>query len=293
MSTAISCLGYVSVDHVVALNRAIEPAVTSLVVRRHSEPSGRLGGCAANIAAGLVQEGMEAEVVSWVGDDSAAERVLDQLRVARVGLEGVVRDPRRRTGVTWLPFAPGGESYCMYDPGGAPPQTLTDSQRERLVATDRLVVAVGPAGPCMEALELFGTDGVLLWAVKADPASFPRALAVRLLSRADVIVHNEEEARFLAEMLGEDWPDRAAPDALRVQTLGVHGVRYFRAGATHEVRLERSVDLADAVGAGDRFCAGLLAGLADDRDPDDAVRAGIESAARLLRDRRDHERAYR
>jgi len=288
---AVACLGYVNLDHVVAINRPIEPGVTSTVERRHSPPAGRLGGCAANIAVGLAQERVEVDLISWVGDDPAGERVVGELQAGQVGTEGVVRDPERRTGVTWLPSARGGESYCVYDPGGAPPETLSNAQLERLAELRRLVVAVAPPGPCSQALELLGERSFLLWAVKADPASFPSALVVRLVARADVIVHNEEEAAFLTNTLGNDWADRVRPGSLRVQTSGADGVCYWSGGTANQVRLEQLIDVADAIGAGDRFCAGLLAALLGGLDPDGAVRAGIESAGRLLRDRRDHELA--
>lgn len=292
MTGGTACLGYVNLDHVAALNRRIEPGVTSLIERWYSQPAGRIGGCAANIAVGLAQEGVDADLISWVGDDPAATRVLGELRAASVGTEGVIRDPERRTGVTWLPSVPGGESYCLYDPGGAPPQTLTGPQQEQLAAVQRLVVAVGPPGPCVQALELLGRRSFLLWAVKADPASFPPHLAVRLAARADVIVHNEEEARFLADTLGEDWTDRTRGGGLRVQTLGAGGVRYHRDGVVNEAPLDKSIDVADVIGAGDRFTAGLLGALIRGLDLDKAVRTGIESSRRLLHGRRNHELAY-
>jgi ribokinase len=292
VTAAAACLGYASLDHVVALNRPIEPGVTSLVARRHSPPAGRLGGCAANIAVGLVQEDVDVDLISWVGDDCEGERVLDNLQAGSVGVEGVVRDPERRTGVTWLSLAPSGESYCVYDPGGAPPAKLTDRQEERLAAARWMVVTVGPPDPCAQALDLLGESSRLLWAVKADPASFPPDLARRLAARADVIVHNQEETAFLGDALGKHWADLASPDALSVQTLGAGGVRYSRGATTDEVRLGEPIDVADSVGAGDRFCAGLLARLIDELDPLEAIRAGIESARSLLRIRRNHELAH-
>lgn len=290
MSDGVACLGYVNLDHVVAVTRAVEPGVTSLVSHRYSVPAGRLGGCAANIALGLAEACIEVDLLSWVGTDPAAARVTDELEAGGVGIAGVARDPDRRTGTTWLPSAPTGETYCVYDPGGASPRTLTNAQRERLHAHQRLVVTVGPPGPCAEALDLLRDQGFLLWAVKADPGSFPAALVGRLAARADVIVHNEQETAFLVETLGEKWGDRVRPDALVVRTRGAGGAEY-RCGATAgSVAASEALDVPDAIGAGDRFCAGLLAGLIGGLDAGDAVGAGIESAERLLHARGQRQR---
>jgi sugar/nucleoside kinase (ribokinase family) len=286
-------LGYVNLDHVVALNRLLEPGVTSLVTWRHSAPSGRLGGCAANIAAGLVEAGVQAELISWVGIDPAGARVLDELAGHGIVTGGVTRAESRRTGSTWLSYAPGGESYCVYDPGGPPPELLSLRQSDRMAATRWLVVAVGPPGPCAEALDLLHVDAFLLWAVKADPASFPPKLAVRLAGRADVIVYNEDERVFLADMLSGDWHTHARPEALVVQTLGSNGVRYARGGSSQQLEAAERLDVVDTIGAGDRFCSGLLAGLIGGLNDRAAVRAGIESAGRLLRSRFEQELANR
>jgi hypothetical protein len=48
-ASAVLAVGYVGLDHVVGLNRAIAPGRTSLVERRHTPAGGRLGGCAPNI----------------------------------------------------------------------------------------------------------------------------------------------------------------------------------------------------------------------------------------------------
>jgi sugar/nucleoside kinase (ribokinase family) len=283
--SAVAAIGHINLDHVVAINRPIRPDVTSLIERRYSAPEGRLGGCALNIAVGLTGAGVAAEVVSVVGDDEHGHLILDRLHELGVGTRGIERDPARRTGTTWLPSMPGGESYCIYDSGGPPAAGLTELQRERIGACDWLVAAVGPPEPCRQALELLSAGARLVWAVKADPGSVTPELARRLLECADVIVLNAAEDAFLVQRLGEGWRRSAAPGALIVETQGSAGVRGWEGGQPFALSPTEELEVADAVGAGDAFVAGLVAGLIAGADGETAARCGVQAAARLLADR--------
>jgi ribokinase len=284
-------LGYVNLEHVVALNRDVEPNVTALVCRRHTPEGGRLGGCASYIATGLAERGLTVEVVSFLGVDEGADIVERALLSAGVGVEGLERGPQPRTGSAWLPYAPSGKSYCIYDPGGALPLTLTERQQAVCRQAAWLVAAVGPPGPCAEAVALLPRTASLCWPVKADPASFPPPLARDLADRADVVVFSDVEADFLAQTLGGGWRERLArPGAFVVETRGSHGLRYWADGAEHAVEPDAPLEVFDTIGAGDRFCAGLLSAHIGAGEPAAvAVAAGIESAAALLADRVDRD----
>jgi sugar/nucleoside kinase (ribokinase family) len=279
--TTVTAIGHVNLDHVVAVNRPIRPDVTSLIERRYSGPEGRPGGCAANIAAGLAQAGLCAEVVSFIGDDIGGRMILDHLRALGVGTRGIERDPARRTGMTWLPSVPGGESYCIYDPGGPPETGLTDTQRDRIRDSDWLVAAVGPPDPCRQALDLLADDSRLVWAVKADPGSVTRELARRLWQRADVIVLNADERGFLDERLGDGW-HTTTTGALLVETDGAAGVRGWIGDRTFAASPPERLAVDNSVGAGDAFIAGLVAGLVAGQDAESAAQRGMHAAAALL-----------
>lgn len=281
--TRIAVVGYVNLDHVVGLNRDIAPGQTSLVCRRHTPPEGRLGGCASYIATGLAAAGIHASVVSFTGDDAAAAIVEGAFAAAGVDATGLERS-LDATGISWLPYSPSGASYCVYDPGGELPVELTDEQRRICGAADWLVAAVGAPAPCVEALDALPSSSSVFWSVKADPSSFPVPLAHELARRASVIVHSSDEADFVAERLGAAWRDEAVrPDALVVETHGAAGARFWAGGEEDWIRLDEPLPVFDTIGAGDRFCAGLLAALIDGASPADAVGAGARWARALLR----------
>jgi sugar/nucleoside kinase (ribokinase family) len=283
--------GYVGLDHVVEVNRAIEPGVTSLVTRRYTPEAGRLGGCAANIALGLAAAGLEVEVVTWVGDDAAADDVVITLERTGVGAEGVERAALERTGISWLPQATAGPSYCVYDPGGPAPTSLNPVQLRLVSAAQWCVFAVGPPEPTDSALAALRQDAFLLWAVKADPASFPLPLMQRLAVRADAFVFSDEEGDFLADGLGARWQTQIArPSALIVESKGAEGLRWRQGTAGGRIAGE-ALSVADTIGAGDWLCAGILAALSRGLVTDDALRAAIAHADSFLRRRSADELA--
>jgi len=279
-------LGYVNVDHVAGLTRELEPGVTAQVARWHTGPAGRLGGCASYIATGLAAARLNAAVVGAVGQDSNAEVVASGLERAGVGVSGLARGELPRTGAAWLAHAPAGASYCIYDPGGPLPESLTRPQRQLCARADWLVAAVGPPAPCAEAVTVLPRDAGLCWAVKADPVSFPASVARTLARRAQIIVYSAHEAGFLGEVLGTGWREEAArPDALVVETRGADGASFWQAGGHGRLRPDATVDVTDSTGAGDRFCAGLLAARISGAGAAAAVRSGMAAAAALLRER--------
>jgi sugar/nucleoside kinase (ribokinase family) len=283
--TRIAVIGYVNLDHVVGLSRELTPGLTSLVRHRHTPSQGRLGGCASYIATGLAQAGAEVSVVSFTGDDAAADVIEAAFTAAGVGTTGLERS-LETTGISWLPYEPSGKSYCVYDPGGELPLQLTAAQRRLCAEADWLVVAVGAPLPCFEALRALPSAGSIFWSVKADQSSFPPAMSREIAARAFVIVHSSDETRFLSEQLGAGWRDAVVRvDALVVETRGAGGARFWSDGEERSARLDEPLPISDTIGAGDRFCAGLLAARLDGAVPEEAVRAGAESARALLRGR--------
>ena len=284
--TRVAVLGYVNVDHVVGLTGDVEPGMTALVQHRHTPLEGRLGGCPSYIATGLTSRGIDAAVVSTIGDDEPGRVIERALADAGVDTRGLHRNPDVHTGVSWLPYAPSGASYCVYDPGGELPASLTEAQHQICSAAHWLVATAGPPGPCLEALDLLPQASSVFWAVKGDPLSFPEPLAFALARRAAVVVFSSEEAAFLARLLGNAWrTEPGLADALLVETHGAEGARFWTSGDEHWLPLDAPLPVSDTIGAGDRFCAGLLAALIDDAAPEAAVAAGAELASALLGDR--------
>lgn len=113
----------------------------------------------------------------------------------------------------------------------------------------------------------------------------PRQLA-RLASRQDrdwdLLVLNEKEAQAACGLAADAAQQLAGAARSVLVTLGAQGV----AGAFDAVPVRVSakpVTVVDATGAGDAFCAGLIAGLVRGQSPAAAMRLGVSAAARILK----------
>jgi sugar/nucleoside kinase (ribokinase family) len=113
----------------------------------------------------------------------------------------------------------------------------------------------------------------------------PRQLA-RLPSRQgqpwDLLVLNEKEARAACgEAAGAAQQLAGAARSVLV-TLGAQGVTGVFDAVPVRAPAE-PVTMVDATGAGDAFCAGLIAGLVRGQTPDAALRCGAGASARILK----------
>jgi len=113
----------------------------------------------------------------------------------------------------------------------------------------------------------------------------PRHLA-RLASRQDqdwdLLVLNEKEAQAACGLAADAAQHLAGAARSVLVTLGAQGV----AGLFDTVPVRASaepVTVVDATGAGDAFCAGLIAGLVRGQSPAAAMRLGGGAAARILK----------
>ncbi len=113
----------------------------------------------------------------------------------------------------------------------------------------------------------------------------PRQLA-RLGARQgrdwDLLVLNEKEAQAACGQAADAAQQLTGAAHSVLVTLGAQGVAGVLDAVPVRVAAE-PVSMVDATGAGDAFCAGLIAGLVRGHAPDLAVRHGVAAAARILK----------
>ena len=111
-----------------------------------------------------------------------------------------------------------------------------------------------------------------------------RLESLRMFDEApwDLLVINQDEAQVAAGGATDPLPAlrRAASDV--IVTRGGRGARGSIANETFAVDTE-PVEVVDATGAGDAFCAGYLAGLANDMTPRGAIDFAIDVATRRVK----------
>ena len=240
----------------------------------------RLGGAPFNVIANLRRLGHPAAFVTAVGDDELGRRALSA--ADRLGVEA--------TFVSVALDLPTGTVTVTPDPGGGHRFAIgSPAAYESIGDGDALVARLAAWTP--EAL-VFGTlaqrsTGVRdltrrlasevrpahrLYDVNLRDGCWTPELVLELLGDATAVKLNESEAGVLANLLGTasaasslatalgtELASRYAVSALCI-TRGAHGATLWIDGQEHTVR-GIPISVADTVGAGDAFAAGMLHGL--------------------------------
>lgn len=283
---SIVAVGSAVLDRVYALTNLPEPDGGAFV----TDHERRGGGVAANVACGVAALDHDAAVVSRVGNDAAADTIVESVREWGVDA-GSIHRGEGASSYTLILRGPDGGRMIVAGGDSVPNLRLAAADRERLrsadavftsaYAPDRVVrdlVAMRRAGE-VDALA-FDLSGPLpeLDGRGTTPETIDAAAAC-----GDLFITNEVAARSYldeapadaARTLREAGADRVAVTA---GAAGAH-LADRTAGPVHVPARER--DPVDTTGAGDQFAAVLIhVWLLNDTDPQSAGRIAAAAAAR-------------
>ncbi|NHN61027.1 MULTISPECIES: carbohydrate kinase family protein [Halorussus] len=276
-------------DRVYALTNLPEPDGGAFV----RDETTAVGGVAANVAAALTRLGRETGVVSRVGHDEAADRILADLRERDVDARRVRRgETDERTSYSLILRDPEGERMIVAGGESVPNLRLADDDRAYVRRADLAFTSAYAPDPVVADLVdaanerdddfpplVFDLAGPL--SELEDRATRPETLDA-LLPVCDCFVANEVSAR---SYLGED--PREAIDILRERgarraavTHGTDGAHLLTKGGDVVEIPAFEVETVDTTGAGDAFTAGLIhAWLLGEESPEVAGRFAAATAA--------------
>lgn len=244
-------------------------ALTDVIVERDGAEARHPGGSPANVAYGLGRLGRRTALVTELGDDADGAAI--RAHLASAGVEVRTQGAAARTSSAIARLGADGSAEYRFE--------LTWELGPVAVAELPLVLHTGSLAATVEpgaaAVERLARDVRAGSTVSYDPNIRPdlmggaddlRDRVERLVAGSDVVKASDQDTAFLA-------PGRAAVDvarywlrlgpALVVVTLGGEGAVAVTAGG--EVHVPAApVTVADTVGAGDSFTAGLLDGLWDE-----------------------------
>jgi ribokinase len=273
MTSDVVVLGSANLDLVSTL--ADIPAPGETVLSRTREA--RAGGKGLNQAVAAARAGARTLLLGAVGDDDAAEHLLAE--AASAGIDtSLVRRVAGPSGTAWIMVRDDGENAIVVDSGAnGTVETLGAAEREALSSARVLVAQLEtPLTAVVEGMTLARAEGVRT-VLNAAPA---RELPTRLLSRVDVLVVNQHEARQLS--------DHADPvEAVRhllavvgsvVVTLGADGALLGDASGHRRVP-GIPAEVVDTTGAGDAFTGVLAATLGAGSDLDTAAARAVVAGA--------------
>ncbi|MCC3764498.1 carbohydrate kinase [Glycomyces sp. TRM65418] len=224
------------------------------------------GGSPANVALGLARLEEPVTLVTRLGQDTKGAVVRSHLTDSGVQVRTVGSDAATGTATAVLD-ANGGARY-EFDLGWDLPETLNLPRETTCLHTGSLATSLDPGATVVEALlerERRSGHRTISFDPNIRPALLPsrdeaRARTERQVVSADVVKVSDEDLRWLypetaPQRVAADWLGRGP--AIVVVTLGGDG----SLALTGEGLVRRpapTVDVADTVGAGDAFTAGML-----------------------------------
>jgi fructokinase len=247
----------------------------------------RLGGAPFNVVANMRRLSHSAAFVTAVGDDElgrSAVAAVDELGVDTTFIS-VARDlPTGTVAVTPDPVE--GHRFTIGSPAAYASIGDADTLVTRLLdlVPEALVYGtLAQRSPAVRELTHRVATEIRpvnrLYDVNLRDGSWTGDLVLDLLRDATVVKLNGDEAVVLAGLLGSAATGRALATALAARygierlciTRGAAGATLLVGGDEYMVE-GIEVDVADTVGAGDAFAAGLLHGLLTDMPPDETLR---------------------
>ena len=262
----------------------IGEALVDAVERSGAPAVEHVGGSPANVAFGLAALGHDVALATWVGADDRGRRIAERCRDMGTRLvDG--SDGADHTSVARAVLDDEGAATYDFDITWQVPP-IPGLGAFGHVHTGSIAAVLEPGGTqTVEAVEQAHGTATVSYDPNARPSLMGSPDDVRprieaLVALADVVKASDEDIAWL-------YPDRYVPDVLRhwgslgasltVVTRGGEGALY----ALHHVGSVATspatpTEVADTVGAGDSFMAGLVSGLLDA-----GLLGGVEARARL------------
>ncbi|HSD17895.1 MAG TPA: carbohydrate kinase [Thermomonas sp.] len=238
------------------------------------------GGAPANVAVAIARLGGDARFIGMLGEDMFGDFLLDSLRDAGVGTDGIVRTSEAKTALAFVVLDPDGErSFSFYRPPAADLlfrdehfQPAVFEQASAFHACSNSLTEPAIAEATYAGLRRARAAGALasvdlnlrqvLWAHDVDPTPW----LWRLLDEAVLVKLARNELEYLAERLGSEEAvfERlfSAQARLVLVTDGAADMHWHAREGQGTVPGFR-VRAIDTTAAGDAFVGGLLFRLAE------------------------------
>lgn len=266
----ISCVGIITADTLV---KPVDALPERGLLSKVENIQLSVGGCAANAAIDLAKLGVSASICAKIGRDSFGRFVSEEIRRANVGAAGLKESATAQTSASVVAVGSDGERSVMHCFGANAEFCLDDIDIEQLAESKILFVSGAFLMPALDGrdtatlLKKARERGVLCCLDTAwDPAGKWMATLGQCMPQLDWFMPSYEEA---AKLSGEEAPERMAA---RFHKLGAANVVIklggdgcyvsTQGGERFHAPAYQGIAVVDTSGAGDSFCAGFLAGLA-------------------------------
>jgi sugar/nucleoside kinase (ribokinase family) len=260
--TRICIIGDINVDVITLLSGPLQKNTDTTSVNAIT-----LGGSTCNVAVWLTHLGVNVDLVGAIGDDVLGTWVITQLQAFGVSDANIRSLSDSRTGTCVILVDETGARSMMPDFGANLVQSV-DQGIEKLIQESDIVVMsaytfLRPesrkfALDVIECVEK-STARMVIDAASSSPIEIAGADKVRkYLSRADLVLANEDEFAALENGAPENWTSEFKNLILK---RGPRGALWIKRGQEVASVKAENIKVVDTTGAGDAFAAGLLSQL--------------------------------
>lgn len=252
------------------------------------------GGDTSNFAIAAARAGGSVAYLTRIGDDAFGNILSDLWREEGVDTRYVTRETGGRTGIYFISRSPEGHAFTYYRAGSPATRLQPDDVPDRAIAESRLLHVTGitqaisttACDTAFHAMQVARDHGTLVsYDPNHRPALWPaeraRAVIMRSIELADIVLPNQEEGRLLT---GTDDPEAIVAAFLErgpgvvVLKMGDRGVLVGEKGRQTYVEAH-TVHAVDASGAGDTFDGVFCTRLLEGAEPVEAARLAVIAAA--------------
>ena len=252
------------------------------------------GGVARNVVEDIANLELRPTVVSIVDETPMGKDVYDKLRKHKVNVDYVIESPNGMG--TWLAVFNekgdvAGSISCRPDP--YPILSILEEKGDEIfVKADSVIIQIDLHKDIVKKIfQLAEKYGVKTYALVSN-----MNIAVQrrdFLQQLDCFICNEQEAGILfLEDYSESTPEQMveilaekikyANIKSMIITMGAQGAVYAHTNGDRGICPAKNVVVKDTTGAGDAFCAGVMAGLTYGKSLADAIEIGSTLASSVI-----------
>lgn len=251
-----------------------------------------VGGCAVNMAVTLKNLGVDACVISGLGNDNTADRILEYMNINEMSAEFLI-SIGGNTGKCLVFLEPDGERTFLTEKGaeGVFPEELDRKIRAKAPAAAGVTgyyLLDNDAERIMDCIEYIHGKGTM---ILFDPSplvdSIDKKLLARMIAASDIITPNKSELEIIQRFTTIEEYCGSGRTAV-VKSGGDGGTVYFGRKQEESVQIENfgykaaECNVVDTTGAGDSFAGALLYAMLNKIPITESVKLASRCAAKTV-----------
>lgn len=234
-------------------------------------PSGKIaGGAPMNVAVHANQLGLNATIISAVGNDDLGEGIKSFLESRSLNIENIQTNFDQKTGIVEVELnEQGSPSYTIIEPVAWDFITLTETAINAIKNADALVfgsLALRNEVSKNTLLQLQSLAKLRILDINLRKPYYSEALAQELFELADIVKVNDEELEMICAWYGQSGNEMSNAKFLK-ETFNLKGIIVTRGGngaffidENNQVAEHQGfkVTVNDTIGSGDSFLASFI-----------------------------------